>query len=258
MADPYRARVLADVERTLAIVQATIDHLPASAITRLRLGWVSQLEATRARLQHELGAPPAWPTGSTPFATLPIGGAQLLFLPAGPRVQAAIDDEVRMIARALAPHDRIGIVNLADAAPDQLLPIIAGDRARVLHMSGRGRDDTIVLHGDDGLDTAVSSGPLTTIVRDLGRELRLVVLHERGSRALAPALAELVPCVIAVDDRLGATTARLFFEALYRGLAAGGSVRRGFDDGCRALTLLAVDAARLPVLIERLAPVVID
>lgn len=253
MADPDLAtrsraeltRALSDLERTLVVVQATIDHLPSDAIDGVRLGQLSQLEATRARLQHELASHRGpWPTGSSPLATLPIAVPLVLFLPAS----VAVDDEARAIERALQATNQLALWSLADAQPAALLRMFAGEHQRVLHMSGRGRDGTIVLHGDDGLATPVSSGPLTNIVHELGAELRLVVLHARASRELAQALAATVPCVIVLDGAVGAITARLFFEAFYRAIGTGASVREAFDRGCGALAMVEIPSARMPIL----------
>ncbi len=238
-------RVLSDLERTLVVVQATIDHLPGGAMDGVRLRQISQLEATRARWKHELATRRGpWPIGSTPLATVPVATPLVLFLPAS----TALEDEARVIERALQGANQVALRSLADAEPAELLRMFAGEAQRVLHMSGRGRDGTIVLHGDDGLATLVSSGPLTTMVHELGDELRLVVLHARLSRDLAQAIATTVPCVIALDGSIGASTARLFFEVFYRAVGTGRSVRDGFDDGCRALALLEVAVARMPVL----------
>lgn len=251
MSDLDLARVLGDLERTLAVVQATIDHLPGSAITAERLGQISRLEATRARLQHTLSEHRPWPAGSSPMTTLPVSAPLVLFLPASPLGPADVADEADAIARALATTQQLGFLSLADGTPDQILRMFAGEHQRVLHLTGPTRDDTVLLHGDDGRATAVSSGPLTALVRELGPELRLVVLHGKGSRALAGALAELGPCVIAIESSLSAPTVRLFLGALYRAAAARASVGAAFEAGCCALAMVAIPPARLPLLVSR-------
>jgi hypothetical protein len=172
----------------------------------------------------------------------------VLFLPASLSGPTALADEARAIERALAATGQLAFQSLADAQPDQLLRMFAGEHQRALHMSGRGRDGTIVLHGDDGLATPVSSGPLTTIVRELGAGLRLVVLHARASREVAEAIAATGPAAIALDGAIGATTARLFFEALYRALGEGASVQVAFERGRRALAMVEIGEDRMPVL----------
>src|SRR5262249_49802663 len=153
----------------------------------------------RARLEHAVAHRRPWPTGSAPLATLPIGSPLVLFLPASPVGPAAVEDEALAIARALATTAQLGFQSLADAPPDQLLRMLGGDPQRALHVSGPARDGTIVLTDDDERATPVSSGPLTALVRELAPDLRLVVLHGRGGRELAAALAASVPCVIALD-----------------------------------------------------------
>lgn len=244
------ARTVNGVERALQVVQATIDHLPSAAVTAARLARISRLEATRARLQHELGRPPsAWPAGSAIIPELPEGPPAVLFLPASPWGPEALAEEARAVARAVEHAGRLGFCSLADASPDELVRLVAGGLHRALHMSGRGRDGTLLLHGDDGATTPVSSGPLTTIVRALGDELRLVVLQTQGCVDLARALTAAVPCAIALDGAVGAPTGRLFVEALYRALGDGATVRAAFDAGCRALALVAIPPGRMPRLL---------
>jgi hypothetical protein len=77
------------------------------------------------------------------------------------------------------------------------------------------------------------------------------VLNACYSVEQATAIAEVVDCVVGMNDAVGDDAARRFAASFYRALGFGRSVRNAFDQGLLAIELDGLDEATTPKLLVR-------
>jgi WD40 repeat protein len=214
------------------------------------------------------------------FAANPLGTAPLDL----PREFREIDEEVRM-----SPHRAaVELILVPGARPVDLLRKLNEYRPQVVHLSGHGEPDEIILEsGDDEADHPgyarapmrstderdmksprpgpVASGPtgdgqplgvrksaLVDILRS-GDEgsLRLVVLNACHTRSQAEALTGVVDCVVGMNRVIGDRAAIKFAASFYGALAFGKSVQKAFEQGIARLSAEGITEADTPELLVR-------
>lgn len=123
----------------------------------------------------------------------------------------------------------------------------------IVHFSGHGGADGLVLEGEDGL------GP-----RHLGAEalrrffeaykdenIQVVVLNACYSRPQAQAIADVVGCAIGTPSRISDAASITFSTAFYSSIADGRSVQVAFNQACAELNLNACPDDEIPELLVR-------
>jgi hypothetical protein len=148
----------------------------------------------------------------------------------GPRL--LLDEEVRQIQQqVLAAEPRLQLefdMRLAARLGD-LPRALLDARPQVVHFSGHGSRDGLVLVGADGGPQSVSAAALVNLFQLFSGDIRLVVLNAADSLPHAEAIAEIVGCAIGMGAQISDRAAITFAAALYRGIAFGYSVQAAFD-----------------------------
>lgn len=170
---------------------------------------------------------------------------KVLYLAANPTDTPALrlDVECRAIAEAIRAgryRDRIAFVTRWAARADDLLASLGEETPQVLHFSGHGDGDAgLSFERETGGSEPVGAGALARVFAAAGGSVKLVVLNACYSEVQADAVRAHVPCVVGVRGAIGDGDGTRYVVALYRALAAGGSVANAHQQGLAALALHA-------------------
>jgi hypothetical protein len=167
-----------------------------------------------------------------------------------------LDREARDIdakIRAATHGDSFVLATRWAVRPDDLQQALLAERPAIVHFSGHGVDEGLVLHSSEGPEHKVVSGPaLANLFGILGSDLRVVVLNACNSDVQARAIAKEVSAAIGMAGLIEDGAARIFAAAFYRALGFGTNVQAAFDLGVNALELEGLlAAARTPQLFVR-------
>lgn len=158
---------------------------------------------------------------------------RILFLASDPQAIPRLDltEELRVLEselRGVRFRDRIVLTTGLAIRPDDLVHLLRRDLPTVVHFSGHGSHEGIVLRTDSGHIT-VSGNILSRLFRD--RNIRLVVLNSCFSDNQAVALKDVVKAVVGTTAAVDDEAARLFTTAFYRTLGGGHDIKSALRDG---------------------------
>lgn len=164
----------------------------------------------------------------------------ILLLTAAPTGENPLDLEGEMRAideqvRGTLYRDNVHLHSGPGARPDDLLRLISEHRPQVVHFSGHGCPDGIVLRSDTGDAIVAGAQALQRLFRDRG--VKVVVLNSCYSETQAAAIAATGAVVVGTTDVVDDEAAKRFSAAFYRSLANGYSVGEAFEDGGTAVDL---------------------
>ena len=161
---------------------------------------------------------------------------KILFLAANPldTVRLGTDEEARAIDLALRQADYRGFAVAAHHAVriDDLQELLLRHRPDILHFSGHGAaTNAIILQDAQGNSVPVRGAALGRLFRTLKDNLRCVVLNACYTADNAAGLAEVIDCVVGIEDAITDSAALQFATAFYRALGYGRSIQEAFDLG---------------------------
>lgn len=126
------------------------------------------------------------------------------------------------------------------------------NRPQIVHFSGHGGSEGLVLEGDDGRGPhRVGAEALKEFFSAFRGQIRVVVLNACHSRPQAQAIADAVGCAIGTPSRIKDDAAISFSAAFYSSIAFGESVQSAFDQACATLRMKACPGDEIPQLIVR-------
>lgn len=169
-----------------------------------------------------------------------------------PRLQ--LDEEVRQIrmkVRAADHRDRVSFDWRWAVQADDLLQALNEKPPHVVHFSGHGGDDGLILVGRDGRGHAVGADALARLFTTFRGDIRLVVLNACYSEPQARAIAETVGCAIGTRGPISDEAAITFAASFYRAVAFGKSVKAAFEQAETALALEHIGSQEWPELLAR-------
>lgn len=146
------------------------------------------------------------------------------------------------LENALAKVPRMPVDFVEDPSIQDLSDAL-GAGADVFHFAGHGVEDALVLVGSDGAAWRLPADQLAVNLRDRGVRLAVVGACESGERTRQDAwsgvatrlIALGIPAVVAMQYRIGDSTAIAFSATLYRSLAAGLSLDEAVSAGRLAI-----------------------
>jgi hypothetical protein len=185
-----------------------------------------------------------------------MGKCKILFLAANPpgTTPLALDKEIREIEakiRASECRDELQLVSRWAVRADNLLQALLELCPQIVHFSGHGTEDAIVLMDDQDQPKLVDKQAIVYLFGALQDDVRLILLNACFSRLQAESLAEQVGCVIGMNRPIGDQAAIVFAASFYRALGFRRSVREAFDLGKAALMLQGIPEDSTPELITR-------
>jgi CHAT domain len=172
--------------------------------------------------------------------------------PHGRSPRLLLDEDMRRIqekVRAARHRDAIRFEWRPAARPDDLIQALNEVKPQVVHFSGHGGSEGLVLVGEDGLPQRVGAAALTHLFRVFRGDIRLVVLNACFSVAQARAIADCVGCAIGTRGEISDGAAITFGASLYRAIAFGHSVQAAFDQARASLALEHIAEADCPELL---------
>lgn len=165
------------------------------------------------------------------YSILADGGTQRLRL----------DEEVRQVKerlRAAGHPDVLEFDYLLATRIGDLVQALRRTRPQVVHFSGHGRTEGLVLIGRDGVRPhLVRAEALVELFGQFGGEIRLVVLNACFSQPQAKAIAQAVGCAIGTRRKIFDEVAIDFSSAFYSAIASGKSVQAAYEEARLELKL---------------------
>jgi hypothetical protein len=254
----FKSRVNFDVDSQIfcgALISVLRDYGSENGepilarLVRHLLGLIGEGE-DRTFLQNLLGEYAQPPEART----IHQGTHTLLFLSANPRHDLNLDREMRLVEAALTTarcRDKFKLEKQTDLQLSDLQTQLMRFQPHIVHFSGHGDNNGSIVVMDDRRPVSVplkALGDLFAILRD---NVRLVVLNGCFSQPLAEQIAQVIDCVIGMNEAIGDGAAIEFARAFYGGLANGKSVHTAFSLGINALDLRNYTDRDVPRLLTR-------
>jgi hypothetical protein len=167
-------------------------------------------------------------------------GMRILFMAANPTTTTPLDleEELRSVElelRGVKYRDQIAFTARHAVRPDDLLRHVRSEQPTVIHFSGHGSTEGIILRSDSGKSTKVTGPNLRRFLK--GRGVELLVLNACYTKSHAEHVAGAVRAIVGTTSAVGDEAARRFTVAFYRALGDGLSIREAFRDGGDAVAL---------------------
>lgn len=162
------------------------------------------------------------------------GTTHILFLAANPRTEKLdLEREFERIETTLlvAEKRRATITPVWAVTFARLSQAMLNDRARIVHFSGHGEREGLVLRDDANGELWVSGEVLARLMAIFKPTVQCVVLNACYSEAQAHAIHQHVPYVIGMRDQVPDSTAIDFSTGFYQGIAAGKEIEDAFELG---------------------------
>ncbi|MEZ4867369.1 MAG: CHAT domain-containing protein [Caldilineaceae bacterium] len=189
------------------------------------------------------------PVVSSPPAQATI---KVLFLAASPRDNAPLRtaEEARAIDLALrqAGYADFAIIHQGAVQIGDLQSLLMRHQPDIVHFSGHGKTDALLLQDEQGQSTPVPTAALRDLFQICKDKLRCVVLNACYTDEQATAIAAVVDCVVGMSDEISDEAARDFATAFYGALGAGRNVQTAFAAGRNRLDLSNLAETAQPVL----------
>jgi hypothetical protein len=169
-----------------------------------------------------------------------MGKIKILLMAANPVSTSSLDleQEIREIERELLGvkyRDRIEFVAKLAVTPDDLVRHLRREKPMILHFTGHGVSEGIVLRSESSQYHLVPGAALKQLLTDRG--VAVVVLNSCFSEKQVNSLTEVVRCAVGTTSALDDGAARHFSVAFYRALGDGLSVAEALKDGKDALVV---------------------
>ena len=181
---------------------------------------------------------------------------KILFLAASPldnvRVQA--EEEARAIDLALrqSAHRNFVIHYHGAVRTDDLQALLLRHEPDIVHFCGHGsQNDELVFVGPTGNGVKVSGDALRQLFTVLKGNIRCIVLNACYTATQAEGIAEVIDCVIGIDDAVSEDAARQFATAFYQALGYAKSIGESFVLGKVQLELAGLNEAQMLHLLTR-------
>lgn len=175
--------------------------------------------------------------------------------PDGREPRLLLDEDVREIrikVRAAEHRDALEFDYRLAARPDDLLQALNETHPRVVHFSGHGRSQGLMLMDPQGHHPHyVDASALSQLFQAFRGDIQVVVLNACFSLPQAEAIAEVVGCTIGTSGAISDAAAITFGATFYAGVAFGHSVKTAFDQACAALALSHSAERDCPRLVAR-------
>ncbi len=187
------------------------------------------------------------PTASEPATSARSGRLWALLVTANPERTARLrlGRELRIIGEAIQRshyRDSLRLEILTAATATDLRRALLDHPYDVVHISGHGEQDSLILEDDRGIATTVSASSLAKLVSRYAQPsgpLRCLLLNACWSRTIGEDASMRVPFVIAMDGPVDDRGILEFSRGFYDALGAGRDVPEAYAEGCNNVELNA-------------------
>ncbi len=180
----------------------------------------------------------------------------VLFLAANPLDQNPLQlaEEHRTIAeriRASEYRDAVVFESRWAVRASDLQQALNECQPHVVHFSGHGDQDEILLQNADGSSKPVTKTAIAATLRTTGENVQVVVFNSCFSSSQAETVTEHIDIAIGMNESIGDDAARVFAGQFYSAIGFGRSVRNAFDQATSELMLHGISEEAIPELHAR-------
>jgi hypothetical protein len=181
---------------------------------------------------------------------------KILFVAANPSdtSRLRIDQEARDIEEGLKrSNNRDSFdfeIRLATRAKD-LTRAILDINPQILHFSGHGEKEGIVLEDESGNAMTVSTEAISGLFGLFSDKIRCVFLNSCFSEVQAREISKFIPFVIGMRRSVPDTTAIAFATGFYDALGAGRDIEFAFKLGISGILMEGLTGDKIPVLLKK-------
>lgn len=181
---------------------------------------------------------------------------RILFLRANPVDQTRIflDKELREIQETLRigkDGDKFELIDKGAVRIKDLELALLEEDPHIVHFSGHGEEDGIILHGNNDNSVVVGNEALAALFGLFKENVACVFLNSCYSKEQAEKIHVHIPNVIGMSKRVPDTTAIAFSTSFYRALASGRGMSFAFDFAKTSIALHNLSGEDIPVYYER-------
>ena len=180
-------------------------------------------------------------------------GLKILFLAANPTntEPLMLDKEIREITQKVKATTHRNMIEVKSAwavTVDDLLQLLNEHRPEIVHFSGHGETNGIIL-ADDNRDAKLVPTTALRVLFQTVNSVRVVLLNTCFSRIQAEAISDVVDCVIGMNLSISDKAAIVFAASFYSAIGFGKSVKEAFKQGKVALLLKDIPESSTPELL---------
>ena len=182
--------------------------------------------------------------------------ATILFLAANPKDtgRLRLDQELRDIGEGLRrsqQRDQFTLEQRLAVRPRDIQRAMLDVNPQIIHFSGHGAGEAGLFFEDEAGNTQrVDGAALAGLFALFADQIQCVVLNGCYSEVQAQAIAEHIPYVIGMNQRIGDKAAIAFAVGFYDALGAGRNVDFAYKLGCAAIQLEGIPGHLTPVLLN--------
>lgn len=118
----------------------------------------------------------------------------------------------------------------------------------IVHFSGHGLTEGIVLEDEQGRAHIVSTNALATLFELFAQDIHCVVLNACYSESQAKAIVQHIPYVVGMNKAIGDKAAIEFAISFYDAIGAGRPIEFAYKLGCNAIQMAGIPEHLTPVL----------
>lgn len=221
------------------------DHKGIFIAGQQPFNFYQQLTVFAKQVEEELESPtPAPPTPVPSEDTKP----SILFLAANPTNEGVIqsDREYRLISERMRRNEHYDLLKPELAVTIENLLIAMNQKPQVVHFSGHGQQEGILISNAQNESQLMSTRALKRLFKQHKEDIQLILLNSCYSEEQAKAISELELCVIGMSDEVDDSASIDFASGIYIGLSEGKSIEACYDDAMIMLETNHPSAVELP------------
>lgn len=181
---------------------------------------------------------------------------KILILAANPKDTSPLrlDEEVREIGEGVrrAKHrEQFNIEQRWAVRIRDLRRALLDAEPSVVHFSGHGDTEGLVLEDDSGRAQLLSKEALSGLFKLFSNQVECVLLNACYSAVQAEAITQHIPYAIGMKKEIGDHAAIEFAVGFYDAIGAGRSVEEAYEFGCNAILSEGIPEYLTPVLHRR-------
>jgi len=181
---------------------------------------------------------------------------KILFLGSNPMntTRIRIDKELREIEIGLRMSREREVIDLSQrwaVTPSMLQQAILDENPSIIHFSGHGTDEGIMLENNQGEYQLVSESALENLFSLFSETVKCVILNSCFSEVQAKSIAKHVPYVIGMKSAIPDNAAIAFSIGFYRAVGAGRSIDFAYNLGVNNIQLEGISGDDIPKLIKK-------
>nr|MDU9044114.1 SIR2 family protein [Candidatus Electrothrix aestuarii] len=181
---------------------------------------------------------------------------KILILSANPKDTARIrfDEEIREIEESLkrsSLREQFAIKSSCAVGVRELRREILAHKPDIVHFSGHGEEEGLVLENEQGQKVLVPSDSITSLFSLCSEHIQCVVLNSCYSQNQAEGIQKHISYVIGMKKTVSDNAALEFAIGFYDGLYSGESIEKSFEFGCNAIELHNLPDHQTPILLKR-------